>query len=108
MGIVCANNWYFVASYLAVLGAGLVAVPLNPLSPPAALEAELADDRCPSGHLGRRTRRFGTFDRAKTPALEFVIAPSADGIEGAVTFDDLLAPRAGRHGRSGRPTTSRS
>ena len=27
------NNWYFVVSYLAALGAGLVVVPLNPQSP---------------------------------------------------------------------------
>ena len=33
VGIVCGNNWYFVATYLAVLGAGLVAVPLNHLAP---------------------------------------------------------------------------
>ena len=73
VGIVCANNWYFVASYLAVLGAGLVAVPLNPLSPPAALEAELATIGARAAISSRRG--FGKFDRAKAPALEFVIAP---------------------------------
>ena len=39
------NNWYFVVSYLAALGAGLVVVPLNPQSPAKALEREIADDR---------------------------------------------------------------
>ena len=33
IGIVAANNWYFVVSYLAVLGMGAVAVPINPTSP---------------------------------------------------------------------------
>ena len=89
VGIICANNWYFVASYLAVLGAGLVAVPLNPLSPPAALEGELAAIGARAALSSRRG--FGTFDRAKVPALEHVVAPSAEGIEGAVTFDELLA-----------------
>ena len=42
VAILCANNWYFVVSYLAVLGAGGVAVPLNPLSPGRELERELA------------------------------------------------------------------
>lgn len=42
VAIVAANNWYFVAAYLAVLGVGAVAVPLNPQSPPAELERQLA------------------------------------------------------------------
>ncbi|MFM7509165.1 MAG: AMP-binding protein, partial [Actinomycetota bacterium] len=41
VAIVAANNWYAVVSYLAVLGSGLVAVPLNPQSPAAELQAEL-------------------------------------------------------------------
>src|SRR5436190_11103234 len=42
VAIVAANNWYFVVSYLAVLGAGLVAVPMNPTSPAPEIERELA------------------------------------------------------------------
>ena len=38
VAVVCANNWYFVASYLAALGVGAIAVPLNPLSPPRPAE----------------------------------------------------------------------
>jgi acyl-CoA synthetase (AMP-forming)/AMP-acid ligase II len=53
VGIMCANNWYFVASYLAILGAGAVAVPLNPLSPARELERELAGGGRAGGH-GRR------------------------------------------------------
>src|SRR4029077_4255924 len=41
VAIVCANNWYFVASYLAALGIGAVAVPMNPLSSVPELQAEL-------------------------------------------------------------------
>ncbi|MCB1258551.1 MAG: AMP-binding protein, partial [Microthrixaceae bacterium] len=33
LAILSGNNRYFVVSYLAALGAGLVAVPLNPTSP---------------------------------------------------------------------------
>ena len=33
VAIVSGNNRYFVVSYLAALGAGLVAVPLNPTNP---------------------------------------------------------------------------
>jgi long-chain acyl-CoA synthetase len=42
IAIVCANNRAFVVSYLAVLGVGAIAVPVNPASPTAELEAELA------------------------------------------------------------------
>lgn len=37
-----ANSCWFVASYLAVLGTGAVAVPLNPTDPSRALERELS------------------------------------------------------------------
>src|SRR5689334_13730067 len=39
------NNWFFVVSYLATLGIGAVAVPLNPSSPAAEMSAELASVR---------------------------------------------------------------
>src|SRR5687768_2030513 len=42
VAILAANNWYFVAAYLAVLGVGAIAVPLNPQSPAAEVERELA------------------------------------------------------------------
>ena len=37
------NNRYFVISYLAIVGLGAVAVPLNPESPAAELEREIAE-----------------------------------------------------------------
>ena len=42
VAIVAANDRSFVAAYLGILGAGAVAVPLNPLSPPPELGRELA------------------------------------------------------------------
>ncbi|HKH24294.1 MAG TPA: AMP-binding protein, partial [Acidimicrobiales bacterium] len=41
VAIVAANNGSFVAAYLAVLGVGAVALPLNPASPAAELERQL-------------------------------------------------------------------
>jgi long-chain acyl-CoA synthetase len=41
VAIVAANNGSFVAAYLAVLGVGAVALPLNPVSPAAELERQL-------------------------------------------------------------------
>src|SRR5215472_13843662 len=42
LAVLAGNNWYFVATYLAALGAGLVAVPVNPLAPSPELAFELA------------------------------------------------------------------
>ena len=58
VAIVCANNWYFVVSYLAVLGTGAIAVPMNPLSPVPELQSELEVVRPKAvitGPAGRRT-----------------------------------------------------
>ena len=41
VAILCANNRLFVVAYLAVLGAGAVAVPLNPQSPPVEIGEQL-------------------------------------------------------------------
>ncbi|MBS1838270.1 MAG: AMP-binding protein, partial [Actinobacteria bacterium] len=43
LAIIAGNNWYFVVSYLAALGAGLVVVPLNPTNPAAAMAHELRE-----------------------------------------------------------------
>ena len=42
VAILCANNRLFVVSYLAVLGAGCVAVPMNPTSPASEIDQQLA------------------------------------------------------------------
>ena len=52
LALLCANNWYFVVSYLAGLSAGLIVVPLNPLSPARELQRRAGGDRRPGG--GRR------------------------------------------------------
>lgn len=92
VGILCANNWYFVSSYLAVLGAGCVAVPLNPLSPPRELERELAAVGTRAlvvGPSGRVTA--DQIDRSTLPVLEFVIHSEGHESDGSVRLDDLLA-----------------
>ena len=42
IALLCANNPLFVSSYFAALGAGCVVVPLNPNSPAAEIQEELA------------------------------------------------------------------
>ncbi len=95
IGIVCGTNWYFVVSYLAALGAGLVAVPLNPTSPARELESEL-------GSVGARAIVAGPsvlaqlprLDRDKLPDLEHCIVTQDVDVPGRVMLDDLLATGA--------------
>ncbi len=42
IAMLCGNGRWFVVAYLATVGMGAIAVPLNPLSPAPELEAELA------------------------------------------------------------------
>ncbi|CAN5535688.1 long-chain fatty acid--CoA ligase [soil metagenome] len=92
VAIVCANNWYFVVNYLAILGVGAVAVPLNPLSPPKELERELAAVGARglvAGPSGRRT--VEGIDRSRLPVLEFVIhSEGHDADDSVVALSDLL------------------
>ncbi len=85
VGIVCANNWYFVASYLAVIGSGLVAVPLNPISPPAELSTELATVGARAVIVGPAARdAFSTIDLGDLPDIEYLIGCGfqfAEGLE---------------------------
>src|SRR3954469_5739431 len=39
------NNWFFVVAYLASVGLGAIAVPLNPNSPTAEMQSELLSVR---------------------------------------------------------------
>ena len=92
VAIVAANNWYFVVSYLAVLGAGCVAVPLNPLSPVAEVERELRAIGARAVIAGPAAKGVvGALDRSTLPALETVITSQLGEIAGGVPIDDLVA-----------------
>jgi long-chain acyl-CoA synthetase len=92
VGIVAANNWYFVVSYLATLGAGCVVVPINPSSPVPELQHQLAAIGARAVIAGPSAREaVGGLDRAALPGLEVVIASRLGDIAGAVAVDDLLA-----------------
>lgn len=74
VALLCGNNWYFVAAYLAVLGAGMVAVPLNPTSPSVAMARELAAVQPRAAVVGPTGRSaFDQVDRVLLPGLDHVI-----------------------------------
>jgi long-chain acyl-CoA synthetase len=89
--MVCGNNWYFVASWLAALGAGLVVVPINPTVPTPELQRQLA-------MVGARallvsptaTKAVAGLDRSVLPSLEFLVETAGLDVEGAVCLDDLV------------------
>lgn len=88
VAIVAANNGIFVRTYLAVLGAGCVAVPLNPSSPSRELQRELAVVGASAvvvGPAGAAAVRG--VDRGALPGLRHVISASAG--DGEVALADL-------------------
>ena len=92
VGIVAANNWYFVVSYLAVLGAGCVAVPINPTSPVPEVQSELAAIGARVVIVGPKGRAtVSGLDRSALPALETVIASQGDAAPDALVLDELMA-----------------
>ncbi|MDP1819839.1 MAG: AMP-binding protein [Acidimicrobiales bacterium] len=96
VAVVAANNWYFVASYLAVLGAGCVAVPVNPASPLPEITRELGAIGARAVFVGPMARgTLSGLDRRELPALEHVIASQGGEAPDALLVDDLIvAPPA--------------
>lgn len=108
VAIVCGNNGYFVTSYLAVLGAGLVAVPLNPQSPPRELQQQLAAVGTRAVIVGPAGRAaFDGIDPAVVPTLEHRIyveqLPAADPTPIVDRSGDDLAVLMFTSGTAGSP-----
>ena len=90
IGIICGNNWYFVVSYLAALGAGLVSVPLNPTSPAIELQNQLAAVGARAVVVGPTARDvFAGVDAASIPSVE-VFVGCGFAPNGGVDLTDLI------------------
>jgi long-chain acyl-CoA synthetase len=88
VAILAANNWYFVAGYLAVLGAGAVAVPLNPQSPVAEVERELRVSGATLALVGPNGRPVAEEVRAE--AVDADVTGPRSSYRGHVAVPDLL------------------
>jgi long-chain acyl-CoA synthetase len=96
VGIVAANNPYFVVSYLAALGAGCVAVPLNPTSPPAELARQLEVVGAKALFVGpQAVEPVRSLDRAAVPELRHLVSPPGAELDGATPLETLLASSPG-------------
>jgi long-chain acyl-CoA synthetase len=94
VAIASANNWLFAVSYLAVLGVGAVAVPLNPTSPPAELQTELGAVEAKVLIVGPGSKIAAAgLDRAELP-LEAVVVPEGVEVDGATPLNDLFGGEA--------------
>ncbi|MGD9752874.1 MAG: long-chain fatty acid--CoA ligase [Acidimicrobiia bacterium] len=94
LAVLCANNWYFVVSYLAGLSAGLVVVPLNPMAPARELQGELAHVGARAVVLGPSARNaFAGVDLASLGELEHVIDCGTPDAGGRLLLDDVMAAR---------------
>lgn len=85
VGIVSGNDLVFVVTHLAVLGVGAVSVPLNPLTPAAALAHELTVTGARVVVAGRESSAVAALERAALPDLETVVAadtPAWDALIG--------------------------
>lgn len=96
LAVLCANNWYFVVSYLAGLSAGLVVVPLNPMSTARELQSELALVGARALVLGPSARTaFAGVDLQALPELEHVIDCGTPDAGGRLLLDDVMAATPG-------------
>lgn len=92
VALMCGNGRYFVDMYLAVLGLGAVAVPLNPASPAPELEREIATVGAKVAVVEPLAAgAWALISRSLVPSVETVIATEAGAVEGAdMLFDELL------------------
>jgi long-chain acyl-CoA synthetase len=90
VAVASSNNWLFAVSYLAALGAGAVAVPVNPSGPPAELQAQLAavEAKVLIAGPGARAAAAG-LDRGAL-ALETVLVPEGVDVDGASQLNDCF------------------
>jgi long-chain acyl-CoA synthetase len=92
IGLLCANNWYFVVSYLASLSAGLVVVPLNPLSPAREVERELAAVDARALVVGPSARHtVAQLNQSSLYSLEHVIDCGMPAVASHLLLDDVMA-----------------
>ncbi|MEN9507389.1 MAG: hypothetical protein RI958_3315 [Actinomycetota bacterium] len=91
VALLCGNGTAFVAVYLATVGLGAVAVPLNPASPALELERELAAVSAQVVVVeASAAAAWRSVRPDAVPSVTSVVATEAGLIDGAVLLADLL------------------
>jgi long-chain acyl-CoA synthetase len=92
VALLCGNNRYFVGAYLATVGIGAIAVPLNPSSPAPEIERELLAVEPNAVIVGPHALpAWSAIDRSEIPFVATVIVAEVAPPPGATSFDELLA-----------------
>ena len=92
VALLCSNTPYFVVSYLAVVGIGAVAAPMNPTSPAPEIEKELVVVQPAVVVVEPAAMDTWSAITADTRrAVRTVLATEGHGIEGAHTLDEVFA-----------------
>ena len=91
VAILCGNSRYFVIAYLATLGVGGVAVPLNIISPASEIQRELDEvqPRIVFVEPAAMTA-WNSIDKTSLRELRAVIATEGHDIDGALTLSESL------------------
>ena len=91
VALIVGNSRFFVVSYLAIVGLGAVAVPLNPSSPAPELTRELVTVGASTVIIGpAAVNAWRSIDRADVPLVQRVIATEGHDIDDAATLTDLI------------------
>lgn len=92
VALVCGNGRWFVESYLATVGLGALAVPLNPASPPPEIQHELAMVEPVAVVVEPSAQHtWQGVDRSAVPSIRHVIAADSSQTMAADTSLDVLA-----------------
>ena len=92
VALICGNTIQFVVAYLALVGGGMIAVPLNPLSPAPELERELRSVGAKGAIVGPMgCAAILATDAVDLPDLELLIScPGVDlSSRGTHTFEEI-------------------
>ena len=90
VALLAANNWFFVVGYLAVLGAGGVAVPLNPGSPSAELSHQLREVGTKIAIVGPSSRMAAEGIDPTELGVAHLVATEGSGLQNAVSLEGLF------------------
>jgi len=89
--IACANSSAFVTAYLAALGLGAVAVPLNPMSPTPEIARELAVVAPTAAIIDPVSAGAWAGRGAATPSRCAVFAAGGASLLGAISLEEAVA-----------------
>ena len=91
VALVCGNSTTFVVAYLATLGVGAVAVPMNVVSPAGEIEREmLVVDPTAVFVDPAAVNTWRSIDSTRLTKLKIVVATEGHDIYGAVSMSSLL------------------